>query len=67
MMDCWEAIPERRPSFTDLVNRLEVLLSPPKRQSGLSTPDGEPTYINVTDQESQGYLKPSTITGDPTA
>ncbi|ESO08015.1 hypothetical protein HELRODRAFT_133636, partial [Helobdella robusta] len=27
MMECWQETPERRPTFTDLVNRLEVLLN----------------------------------------
>ena len=59
MMDCWTEVPEHRPTFTDLVNRLELLLTPPQEGGsggGGSRPTSrEPTYLNV--HESQ-YLKP---------
>ena len=71
MTDCWNASPELRPTFNDLVNRLEHLLSPPRGagaqggQDGASsspggTRSGEPTYINVADApaDNQDYLKP---------
>jgi len=59
MSDCWHEVPERRPTFTDLVNRLELLLNPPKkRQSGNTEPEEEPTYINVADTEARDYLNP---------
>ncbi|ESO07516.1 hypothetical protein HELRODRAFT_110475 [Helobdella robusta] len=49
MNDCWLEIPERRPTFTDLVNRLEVLLNPPKRRRVSQKEDDEPLYINARD------------------
>jgi len=59
MSDCWNEVPERRPTFTDLVNRLELLLNPPKkRQSGNTEQEEEPTYINVADTEARDYLNP---------
>lgn len=59
MSDCWQEVPERRPTFTDLVNRLELLLNPPKkRQSAVAETEEEPTYINVADTETRDYLHP---------
>jgi len=61
MTDCWHEVPERRPTFTDLVNRLELLLNPPKKhQSGAPETEEEPTYINVADSEARDYLNPTT-------
>lgn len=42
MGECWNEVPERRPTFTDLVNRLELLLNPPKKRGA----EEEPLYIN---------------------
>ena len=60
MTDCWNEVPERRPTFTDLVNRLELLLNPPKpsHQGNTEQPEEEPTYINVADAETRDYLNP---------
>ena len=61
MTDCWQELPERRPTFTDLVNRIEVLLNPPRTKNTDKHSDNtkEPTYINVKDEEYiQDYLKP---------
>ena len=64
MTDCWLDVPERRPTFTDLVNRLEVLLNPPKRhQAGTEVVDDEPTYMNTSDPKSKDYLQP--VGSDP--
>ncbi len=59
MLDCWDAIPERRPTFADLVNRLELLLNPPKRRDVGANPD-EPMYINIKESDSSEYLNPIT-------
>lgn len=59
MTDCWLEVPERRPTFTDLVNRLELLLNPPKKnRSVVKETEEEPTYINVADTEGHDYLHP---------
>ena len=57
MLDCWLEVPERRPTFTDLVNRLELLLNPPKKNRSSKETEDEPTYINVTDP-GHDYLHP---------
>ena len=68
MSDCWHEVPERRPTFTDLVNRLELLLNPPKkRQSGTAEVEEEPTYINVADTEARDYLHPINSASSPDA
>jgi hypothetical protein len=59
MTDCWHNVPETRPTFPDLVNRLELLLNPPKRNRAVvKESEEEPTYINVTDPEVHDYLHP---------
>jgi len=61
MTDCWHNVPETRPTFTDLVNRLELLLNPPKKnRSVVREVEDEPTYINVADTEGHDYLHPIT-------
>jgi hypothetical protein len=57
MIDCWHADPDMRPSFTDLVNRIEVLLNPPKRKVRDEN-SGEPMYMNIKKTNSIEYLKP---------
>lgn len=59
MLECWSGVPERRPSFGGLVNRIEVLVNPP--QSLQQHNDG-PTYNNIAGQDSGEYLKPSQLT-----
>ena len=61
MMDCWDEIPERRPTFADLVNRLELLLNPPKKRT--RSQEAESDYQNVDDLKKDDYLNP--VTGDP--
>lgn len=59
MADCWQKVAERRPSFPDLVNRLEVLLNPPrKRYPTSSAADEEPLYVNVAEPASPGHFRP---------
>mgnify|MGYP001555864249 CR=1 FL=1 len=59
MLDCWHEIPERRPMFADLVNRLELLLNPPKkRQPQQEAASGEPMYMNISKSDSAEYLNP---------
>ena len=60
MMDCWDEVPERRPTFADLVNRLELLLNPPKKRN---TSQEESDYQNVDDLRKDDYLNP--VTGEP--
>jgi len=68
MTDCWHEVPERRPTFTDLVNHLELLLNPPKKhQSGVPETEEEPTYINVADSEARDYLHPINSASSPVA
>jgi len=69
MSDCWLEVPERRPTFTDLVNRLELLLNPPqkKHHSGTAEVEEEPTYINVADTEARDYLNPVDSASSPVA
>lgn len=55
MLDCWQALPEARPTFTDLVNRIELLLNP---QQSRASSDSEPNYLNVVETSGQEYLKP---------
>jgi len=59
MTDCWQEIPERRPTFTDLVNRLEMLLNPPKKRATAASPtvDDEAIYMNMTDSSSPDYME----------
>ena len=66
MSDCWHEVPERRPTFTDLVNRLELLLNPPKPHPQPSEVE-EPTYINVADTEARDYLDPINSKTSPVA
>lgn len=56
MMDCWQALPEARPTFTDLVNRIELLLNP-TRPTGEGA-EHEPSYLNLVESNVQDYLKP---------
>lgn len=63
MCDCWHAKPEKRPSFIDLVNQLELLLNPPSKKR-FPLDGGEPMYMNIR-LESSDYLEPiSTEEGD---
>ena len=58
MLACWHADPDMRPIFVDLVNRLEVLLNPPKRRTVSEEDSGEPMYVNIRKTNSSEYLKP---------
>ena len=62
MTDCWHAEPEIRPSFTDLVNRIELMLNPPPktpaRTSTQQPEEGEQIYMNLSRQDSHDYLHP---------
>lgn len=57
MMDCWQALPEARPTFTDLVNRIELLLTPSQKRASGDGETNEPNYLNV-EISNQDYLKP---------
>ena len=67
MLQCWNKIPERRPTFSELVNQIEILLNPSRNQpqqqrSGDASEVEEPSYINVADQDDDGdYLKPTSL------
>ena len=61
MLDCWHEIPERCPSFADLVNRLEMLLNPSKKNEPSipeAPPANEPMYMNISKTDSVEYLNP---------
>jgi len=63
MCECWHARPEKRPSFIDLVNQLELLLNPPSKKR-FPLDGGEPMNMNIR-LESSDYLEPiSTEDGD---
>lgn len=66
MIECWHAEPQTRPSFTDLVNRIEILLYPPgKRPTPSQASDGtegEPLYMNIRKTGSTDYLQPVDFT-----
>ncbi|KAK2152664.1 hypothetical protein LSH36_322g03037 [Paralvinella palmiformis] len=55
MTDCWSRYPENRPTFADLVNRLELLLNPPKKRQSDSH---EPMYVNFNEFDHAEYLNP---------
>lgn len=55
MTDCWNRYPENRPTFADLVNRLELLLNPPKKRQSNSQ---EPMYVNFNEFDHAEYLNP---------
>ena len=57
MLDCWHTDPEIRPTFIDLVNRIELLLNPPKRR--VTEEPTEPMYVNITKSNSTEYLRPT--------
>ena len=59
MLDCWHTDPEIRPSFIDLVNRIELLLNPPKRRVVEEQQQAEPMYVNIAKSNSTEYLRPS--------
>lgn len=57
MTDCWQESPERRPTFTDLVNRIELLLNPPRHNPSSDKNAG--SYVNIPSHDPiQDYLKP---------
>lgn len=58
MTDCWQALPEARPTFTDLVNRIELLLAPSQKRDSGDGETNEPNYLNVVAISNQDYLKP---------
>lgn len=58
MLECWHADPDIRPTFTDLVNRIELLLNPPRRKVHEDTSGDEPMYVNIRKTHSTEYLKP---------
>ena len=58
MLSCWHADPDMRPEFVDLVNRLGLLLNPPKRRAVSEEDSGEPMYVNIRKTNSTEYLKP---------
>ncbi len=53
MYSCWNRNPTLRPTFADLVNRLELIINPAPQQE-----DEEPIYMNVTSSDSTEYLSP---------
>ena len=55
MKDCWNTYPSNRPTFADLVNRLELLLNPPKKRQSHSQ---EPMYVNFSEFDNAEYLNP---------
>ena len=61
MLDCWHADPDIRPSFIDLVNRIELLLNPPRKRE--SEEPFEPMYMNIRNTTSTEYLRPSETPG----
>jgi hypothetical protein len=62
MLDCWNAQPILRPSFTDLVNRIELMLNPTARPKPPSTAaaaeEPEQIYMNLSRTDAQDYLHP---------
>ena len=63
MLDCWHADPDIRPSFIDLVNRIELLLNPPKKRVSEPEQSNEPMYVNIRKTNSTEYLRPSETPG----
>ena len=63
MLDCWHADPDIRPSFIDLVNRIELLLNPPKKRVSNEHEQTEPMYVNIHKSNSTEYLRPSETPG----
>jgi hypothetical protein len=56
MTDCWNGEPVLRPTFTDLVNRIELVLNPPKKGAAAAK---EPQYLNIDKPAAnQDYLEP---------
>ncbi len=58
MLECWNTEPYQRPTFVDLVNRVELILNPVKK-----TRAGEPSYVNLDRAPSKDYLEPSISMG----
>ena len=59
MLDCWNAQPILRPSFTDLVNRIELMLNPTARSPKPKAEDEpEQIYMNLSSTDTQDYLHP---------
>ena len=56
MYSCWVKNPDERPTFADLVNKLELIINPPPRLS--EEEEEEPIYMNVTSSDSAEYLSP---------
>ena len=59
MLECWNAEPILRPTFVDLVNRIELILNPPRKQK---TGPGESAYVNLERAPSRDYLEPAAST-----
>ena len=63
MYRCWMRNPDERPTFADLVNRLELIINPPRPTHGGDTDaplEQEPIYMNVTSSDSADPLNPVT-------
>ena len=60
MLDCWNENPHRRPTFTDLVNTIELMLNPQQHEEPEEEEEEEPMYMNITRPESREYLNPAT-------
>ena len=58
MYRCWLKNPDERPTFADLVNKLELIINPPPHLS--DEEEEEPVYMNVTSSDSAEYLSPVT-------
>ena len=58
MYGCWLKNPGERPTFADLVNKLELIINPPPRPR--DEEEEEPIYMNVTSSDSAEYLSPVT-------
>ena len=58
MYRCWLKNSDERPTFADLVNKLELIINPPPRLS--DEEEEEPIYMNVTSSDSAEYLSPVT-------
>ena len=58
MLDCWNAQPILRPSFTDLVNRIELMLNPTARAAKPAPDEPEQIYMNMSSTDAQDYLHP---------
>lgn len=47
MMKCWDELPAKRPTFTELVRELEILLSADKNYLDLTNIEDTPEYMTI--------------------